>query len=46
MNFEQKYQKIIEKYSSLGLLKVENSHCRLTENGFLLSNDIMSEFID
>ena len=46
INFEQKYQKIIEKYSSLGLLKVENSHCKLTEQGILLSNDIMSEFID
>ena len=46
MNFEQKYKKIIEKYSSMGLLKIENSHCKLTENGILLSNDIMSEFLD
>lgn len=46
INFEQKYQKIIEKYSSLGLLEVKNSQCRLTENGILLSNDIMSEFIE
>ena len=46
MDFKQKYQKIIEKYSSLELLKIENSHCKLTKNGILLSNNIMSEFIE
>lgn len=46
INFEQKYEKIIDKYFKLKLLKIENSHCKLTENGILLSNDIMSEFIE
>ena len=46
IDFEQKYKKIIEKYSSIDLLKIVNQHCRLTEKGFLVSNDIMSEFIE
>lgn len=46
IDFEQKYKNIIKKYSDIKLLKIENSHCKLTENGFLVSNDIMSEFID
>lgn len=46
IDFEEKYKKIIDKYSKLQLLKIENNHCYLTENGFLLSNEIMSEFID
>lgn len=46
IDFEQTYKTIIEKYSNLEMLKIENSHCKLTEKGILLSNDIMSEFID
>ena len=46
INFESKYKKIIDKYTKLQLLKIENNNCYLTENGFLLSNEIMSEFID
>ena len=28
------------------LLKIENNFCALTEKGILLSNEIMSEFLD
>ena len=46
IDFEKKYKKIIEKYSQLNLLEIDNNHCQLTEKGILLSNDIMSEFLD
>ena len=45
IDFQQKYSKTIKKYINLGLLKISNEHCFLTENGFLLSNNIMSEFL-
>ncbi len=45
-NFEKSYDKIIAKYSKLGLLEIKDGHCTLTKNGILLSNDIMSEFLD
>lgn len=46
IDFEKKYKNIIEKYFSLKLLTKEDNHIKLTENGILLSNEIMSEFID
>ena len=46
INFEEKYKKILEKYTKLSLLRIEKNYCALTEDGFLLSNNIMSEFID
>ena len=46
IDFEQKYKKTLEKYSKLGLLKIKDNHCKLTEQGILLSNEIMSEFLD
>ncbi len=46
IDFEQKYKKTTEKYSKLELLEVKNNHCKLTEQGILLSNEIMSEFLD
>ena len=46
INFEKNYEKIITKYTSLKLLKIENNFCALTEKGILLSNEIMSEFLD
>ena len=46
INFEEKYKEIIDKYSKLKLLKIENNRCYLTENGMLFSNEIMSEFIN
>lgn len=44
INFEKKYSLIIEKYKDY--LVIKNNHCKLTEKGILISNDIMSEFID
>ena len=46
INFLDKYQNIIKKYTELNLLKKENNKLSLTEKGFLLSNEIMSEFIN
>lgn len=46
INFEEKYNKIIKKYTDLNLLQINAGKCSLTENGILLSNDIMSEFLD
>lgn len=40
------HHKIIEKYQKYNLLEVEKNHLKLTEKGILLSNEIMSEFID
>ena len=45
INFLEDYKKIIKKYSELKLLEKINKNIRLTEEGFLLSNEIMSEFI-
>ncbi len=45
-DFMTKYNKIISKYVNLGLLKTENETVKLTRRGILLSNEIMSEFID
>lgn len=44
INFKEKYASIIKKFPNL--LIIENNHCKLTEDGILLSNNIMSEFID
>ena len=46
IDFEKKYKKIIEKYAEPNLLEIIDNHCKLTEKGILLSNDIMSEFLD
>ena len=46
IDFLKKYETIIKKYEKLSLLTVKNNHCKLTEQGILLSNEIMSEFID
>lgn len=46
INFEEKYKYIIKKYVELGLLEVKNNQCKLTKDGILLSNTIMSDFID
>ena len=46
MDFEKKYNKTIKKYTDLNLLTVKSNYCSLTENGILLSNNIMSEFLD
>lgn len=46
MDFMEKYGKIVEKYKNYGLLKCDNKSVFLTINGILLSNEIMSEFIN
>lgn len=46
IDFEKKYSSTIKKYIDLHLMKIQNGFCKLTENGFLLSNEIMCEFID
>ncbi len=45
IDFEEKYAYVIKKYEKTGLLKIKKNHCFLTEAGFLLSNNIMCEFI-
>lgn len=46
INFEDKYKHIIDKYTlSKHLTKTENGY-KLTLDGILLSNNILSEFID
>ncbi len=43
VDFIKMYKRIIEKYKNL--LEFNQKSIKLTENGFLLSNEIMSEFI-
>lgn len=45
IDFSKKYKKIIEKYINFGLLSFADNNIHLTEAGFLLSNEIMSDFI-
>lgn len=45
IDFLKKYSSIITKFKNIGLLEVNNNHCFLTEKGFLLSNEVMCEFI-
>ena len=46
IDFDEKYRKILEKYLKSGhLAKSENGY-KLTLNGVLVSNTILSEFID
>ena len=46
VDFEEKYENIINRYSDLDMLKVQDCKCFLTKKGILLSNEIMSEFIE
>ena len=46
MDFKNKYKNVIEKYQKLKLIEIKNEHCKLTEKGILLSNDVMCEFLD
>ncbi len=46
IDFEEKYKEIIKKYNKLDLTEIFNGHYRLKEKGMLLSNEIMSEFIE
>ena len=42
----KKYEKIYHKYKQNELLDITNNHLHLTEKGILLSNEIISEFIE
>jgi len=44
-DFVDKYVDKIEKYTKLGLMKVENGHCFLTPKAYFISNQIMSDFV-
>lgn len=44
IDFEKKYQKLLEKYSTY-IQKIGN-HYKFTTDGILISNNILSEFID
>jgi len=43
-DFEEKFSREIKKYSGYGMLTFENSVIKLTPQGFLMSNYILSEF--
>jgi oxygen-independent coproporphyrinogen-3 oxidase len=42
----EKYSAVIKKYTELGFLSVEGSVLRLTNQGILLSNSVLSEFLE
>ena len=46
INFEKKYSKILAKYLQLKHIEKTNNGYKLTQNGILLSNNFLSEFID
>ncbi len=46
IDFEKKYKTIIQKYTALHLLEHKKNSIKLTEKGILLSNEVMSEFIE
>ncbi len=45
MDFLKKYKDIIRKYEKSGLTELKDGYYCLSEKGFLLSNEIMSEFL-
>jgi len=46
INIQQKYSKIIEKYINYGFMICENNNLKLTKQGILLSNSILSDFLE
>jgi len=46
IDFEEKYNDILKKYEGLNLLKKTQNGYALTPNGVLISNTILSEFIE
>lgn len=46
INFTEKYGKILKKYLSLKYLSETNSGFKLTDDGILISNVILSEFLE
>jgi oxygen-independent coproporphyrinogen-3 oxidase len=45
IDFLEKYKNIIKKYENTSLTELKNGFYSLSEKGFLLSNEIMSEFL-
>ena len=45
IDFIEKYKKVIKKYENTSLTESKDGYYCLTEKGFLLSNEIMSEFL-
>lgn len=45
IDFTERYNKIIKKYEKTGLTELKDGFFSLSEKGFLLSNEIMSEFL-
>ena len=45
IDFLSKYKKILDKYQKFEMLKIENGRVFLTLEGFIQSNEIMSEFL-
>ena len=45
INFLENYNEIIKKYENTGLTEIKDGFFKLNEKGFLLSNEIMSEFL-
>ena len=45
IDFEDKYKNILEKYKNSGHIAKTKDGYSLTDNGFLLSNIILSDFI-
>ena len=46
IDFEKKYSEILKKYTSANLLNLNNNILSFTPKGFLLSNYILSDFLD
>lgn len=46
INFEQKYSNILKKYTKLNLLENTNTGYKFTNNGILVSNVILADFIE
>ena len=44
-DFEEKYDNLLKKYKSLGLVETDGGRCRLTKKGFSVSNSVMCEFV-
>lgn len=45
INFEEKYSKILKKYTETKHLALENNILKLTESGILVSNYILADFL-
>ena len=46
IDFEEKYKTILEKYLSTGHIKKTSGNYRLTTNGMLVSNTVLSDFLE